>query len=114
MSYDKVLVDLNGEEFPYSESFDSETYYYAISVVFDNRDGELLILRWGAHLIFDDDLSWLDFNLSPEEIFPARNQLSKSEILEFMQLCLENESNAKLYTKKEMDVQYQRFLKLAE
>ena len=53
MSYDKVITNENGEEFPYSESFDSESYYYKISIVLDDRDGELLISKWGSHIEFD-------------------------------------------------------------
>ncbi len=41
MAYDKTLIAENGEEFPYSESFDNETYYYHISIV-SGRDRTLL------------------------------------------------------------------------
>ena len=51
MSYDKLLVGSNGEEFPYSESFDEDTYHYLISIVWDDRDGELSVLNNGASSI---------------------------------------------------------------
>jgi len=44
MPYDKVIVSPSGAEFPYSDLSDEESYYYEISVVFDDRDGELRIL----------------------------------------------------------------------
>lgn len=35
MPYDKVIVSPSGEQFPYSDLSDEESYYYEISVVSD-------------------------------------------------------------------------------
>ena len=45
MTYDKIIVSENGEEFPYSESFDENSYYYKASIVLNDRDGELFISK---------------------------------------------------------------------
>ncbi len=78
-----------------------------------DRDGELVILKFGSHIEFDDDGSWLDFNVSPEEIFPNHNKLSESEIFKYMSILSERESEATVYTKKEMELNHQKFLKLS-
>ncbi|MGK2232609.1 MAG: hypothetical protein ACI92O_001796 [Colwellia sp.] len=110
MSYDKVITNENGEEFPYSESFDSESYYYKISIVLDDRDGELLISKWGSHIEFDDG-SWLDYKIAPNELFPKQRKLTLDNILFYMQTILERESEAKLLTKQEVEKHYKNYLK---
>ena len=110
MSYDKLLVGRNGEEFPYSESFDEDTYHYQISVVWDDRDGELSILDNGAHIEFDDDGSWLDFNFAPKNLFPDNKKLSEDEILQLLVALAENEENATTYSKAEIDKKYEKYL----
>jgi hypothetical protein len=112
MSYDKVLVSENGEEFPYSESSDEESYYYEISIVFDDRDGELFISRWGSHIAFDDDGSWLDFKISPDDFFPNQKALSHSNILSYMETLLIRESEGKLLSREDVEKLHQRYLKI--
>ncbi len=111
MSYDKILVSGNGEEFPYSESFDEESYYYQISIALGDRDGELFISRWGSHIIFDDDESWLDFKIPPDDYFPNQRELSHANILTYMETILERESEGRVILKEEVEEHYQRFLK---
>lgn len=111
MSYDKVIISESGAAFPYSEAFDSESYYYKISIVFDERDGELFISKWGSHIEFDDDGSWLDFNIAPNEFFPKQIELTHDNILSYMQTILERESEGKLLSKQEVEKHYQRYLK---
>ncbi|MBA6262712.1 hypothetical protein [Colwellia sp. Bg11-12] len=72
MSYDKLLVESNGEEYPYSELLENERYQYFISITWDDKDGELVVLNTGAHIEFDVDGSWLIFKVAPESIFQKR------------------------------------------
>ena len=111
MSYDKIIVGENGEEFPYSESFDDESYYYEISIVLDGRDGELFISKWGSHIAFDDDDSWLDFKIAPEDFFPNQKKLTHGNILSYMYTLLEIESEGRVTPKEEIEKHYQRYLK---
>jgi hypothetical protein len=110
MSYDKLLVGSNGEEFPYSESFDEDTYHYLISIVWDDRDGELSVLNNGSHIEFDDDGSWLDFNFSPKSIFPGKAKLTNEEMLQLLVALSENEGNAATYSKEAIDKKYKNYL----
>ncbi|WP_154186062.1 hypothetical protein [Vibrio vulnificus] len=55
MAYDQVMIDEDGEEYPFSSSIDEDGYLYRVSVVFDDRDGEWIILNLGSHIEFDDD-----------------------------------------------------------
>jgi len=109
MSYDKLLVGSNGEEFPYSESFDEDTYHYLISIVWDDRDGELSVLNNGAHIEFDDDGSWLDFNFSPKSMFPGKAKLTNEEMLQLLVALSENEGNAATYSKEAIDKKYKNY-----
>jgi len=111
MSYDKVLISESGEEFPYLESFDEDSYYYQISIVFDDKDGELFISKWGSHIAFDDDENWLDFKIAPEDFFPNQNKLSHENILSYMGVLLERESEGRVLVKEEIEKHYQNFLK---
>lgn len=111
MSYDKIIVSENGEEFPYSESFDDESYYYKVSIVFDARDGELFISKWGSHIAFDDDESWLDFNIAPNDFFPNQKELTHDNILSYMNILLEKENEGRVISKDEIEKHYQRYLK---
>lgn len=110
MSYDKLLVGSNGEEFPYSESFDEDTYHYLISIVWGDRDGELSVLNNGAHIEFDDDGSWLDFNFAPKSIFPGKAKLTDGEMLQLLVALSENEGNATTYSKEAIDKKYKKYL----
>lgn len=111
MSYDKVIVSENGEEFPYSESFDEDPYYYEVSIVLDDRDGELFISKWGSHIAFDDDGSWLDFKIAPNEFFPNQEKLTHENILSYMFILLDRESEGKVLSKDEVEKDCKRFLK---
>jgi len=111
MSYDKIIVSENGQEFPYSESFDDESYCYEVSIVLGDRDGELFISKWGSHIEFDDDGSWLDFKISPNEFFPNQKELTHENILSYMGILLDRESEGKALSKEAVEKHYQRFLK---
>jgi hypothetical protein len=110
MSYDKLLVGNSGEEFPYSESFDEDTYHYLISIVWDDRDGELSVLNNGAHIEFDDDGSWLDFNFVPESIFPGKAKLTENDMLKLLDALADNEDKSTTYTKDTIDKKYKKYL----
>jgi hypothetical protein len=114
MKYEKTLIDNDGEEFPYSESFDDESYFYYISVIWNDRDCELNVLKDGTNLIFFDDGSWLDSNIVPEKIFPDKNKLTESDLLKLINILETEDIKTKLYTKKEMDLYYQKFLNLTK
>lgn len=110
MAYDKTLIDKDGDEYPYSESIDEDGYYYQISIIWQDRDGELVILKEGAHLEFDDDGSWLDFNITPEDLFPKAVKLNDKMLLELLTAFVQNKSNARLYSKEQVESGYAKFL----
>ena len=114
MSYDKVIVSPSGAEFPYSDLSDEESYYYEISVVFDDRDCVLFISKWGSHIAFDDDGSWLDFKIAPDDFFPNQKALSNSNILFYMETLLIRESEGKLLTRDDVEKLHQRYLKVEQ
>lgn len=111
MLYDKIIVSGNGEEFPYSGSFDDESYYYKISVVWDDRDGELFISKWGSHIAFDDDDSWLDFKIAPNDVFPNQKELTSENILRYMNILSKRESEGRIISKEKLEKRYQKYLK---
>ncbi|MBU3947274.1 MAG: hypothetical protein KJ826_03520 [Proteobacteria bacterium] len=110
MAYDKILIAEDGEEFPYSEYLDSGGYHYRISIVWNERDGELVVLNEGAHIVFDDDESWLDFNIAPKYIFPGNTKLSEHELIEFMSVLSRNEDKAVSYSKEKIESAYRKYL----
>ena len=111
MPYDKTLIDESGEQFPYSESLDSGTYYYRISVVWDERDGELQVMQEGAHIEFDDDGSWLAFDVAPEILFPEQDGLSEGDLLSLLGFLASREQHARTVSAGELEAAYQVFLK---
>jgi hypothetical protein len=111
MSYDKLMVSENGEEHPYSESLENGRYQYFISVMWDDKDGELVVINTGAHIEFDIDGSWLVFKVPPESLFPKAVKLSELELLRYMSVLEENIPSATSHSKEEMDSKYQQFLK---
>ncbi len=110
MSYDKTLVSESGEEFPYSESFDGCDYFYEISIALGERDGELFISKWGSHIAFDDDGSWLDFKIAPSEFFPKQNKLTDSNLLKYMDIILMRLEEGIIIPQEDIEKHYQRFL----
>ena len=83
MDYEKLLIDKEtGEEFPYNESFDNK-YYYQISVVDKEKDGELQIKPFGCNLEFDDGTN-LVYSFEPENLFPGKNRLSEVDLISIM------------------------------
>lgn len=114
MRYNKLLIDPNGEEFPYTESLDDAgeklEYHYQVSVIWQNRDAQLNINRYGVHLAFDDDGSWLDFHTVPEKLFPKQHKLSEQDLLTLI-TKLETTIKTTLYTKEQIDVSHQQYLK---
>ncbi len=75
MGYDKSFFD-DDEEYPYSVSFENGKYTYLISVVWNDRDAELVIQNSGSHLIFDDDGSWAVYRCLLKKYFPAKINLA--------------------------------------
>ena len=106
-----MLITESGESFPYSVSFDSDGYNYNISVVWNERDGELVIFKAGVHIEFDDDGSWLDFNFSPESLFPNCDELSNFELDRLLSSIALNAENATLYTKDQIKLNYKNYAK---
>lgn len=83
MKYDKLLIDDNGEEFPYYELIDDDGYFYGISIIVDGKDGQLCIMNHGTDIQFDDG-SMIDFNFSPEDLFAGKTKLSEKDLLSIM------------------------------
>ncbi|MBE1276853.1 hypothetical protein [Enterovibrio baiacu] len=106
MSYDKTFKDEDGDEYPYYEWFDEDSYYYHISVVWREREGELFICKWGSHIVFDDDRSWLSFSVTPEEFFPKQKELTTADILSFMDILSDNVSEARVIDEDELKKLY--------
>jgi hypothetical protein len=59
-------------------------------------------LKSGAHVEFDDDGSWLDFNFSPETLFPNQTQLSERDISRLLTKLASIEKEATVYTKEQI------------
>lgn len=95
MAYDKVLIDSNGEEYPYSELINDDGYHYRISVVFQGKDGELSIIDDGIDLLFDDG-TWLDFNIVPKKLFPSQSSLSEEDLKNLIGLLESDQGKQKL------------------
>ena len=109
MPYEKLLIDSEGEEFPYSEELSNDGYYYRISVIYDDTDGELQISTAGSYLFLDSG-GFIDFNVSPESIYPGRDSLNEPELLEFMQYLYANQAKAIPYSKDEQQLIYEKYL----
>jgi hypothetical protein len=82
-----------------------------ISVLWDDKDGELVIINTGAHIEFDIDGSWLVFKVPPEGLFPKEVKLSELQLLRYMSVLEQNILSATYHSKEEMDSKYQKFLK---
>lgn len=111
MSYDKVITNENCEEFPYSESFDSESYYYKISIVLDDRDANYSFLSGVLILSLMTMVAGWILKTAPNELFPKQIKLTHDNIFFYMQTILERESEAKLLTKQEVEKHYKNYLK---
>jgi hypothetical protein len=103
MAYDKVMIDNDGEEYPYSESITDAGYHYRISVVFDDKDGELSIIGDGVDLHFDDG-TWLDFNVAPNILFPNKASLTEDDMKNLMGFLGSDQvkERRKLYSKEQV------------
>ena len=110
MEYDKTLTSSDGEEFPYYSSSNNNEYHYGISVVWDERDGELVVMNEGVHLSFDDDNSWLRFPIQPSKLFPNQASLTKQDLIQLLQFLPEVTDQATLHTEKEIKEDYQKYL----
>lgn len=110
MSYDKVLVDLDGEKYPYSESIVNGKYYYQISIVWCDRDGELIVVPNGTHIEFDDDGSWLDFNFSPNTLFHDERKLTENKLIRLLNVLWEHRKDSTMIPKENIDKKYQEYL----
>ncbi|MBE2187130.1 MAG: hypothetical protein IAE99_10205 [Rhodothermales bacterium] len=72
--------------YPYAESWGDETYHYRVSVVWDERDGELNVSPVGAHIAFDDDGSGLLFPVVPRVLFPDQQRLAPADLLHVLKV----------------------------
>lgn len=109
--YDKTLVGDDGEEFPYTESLTDGTYHYRISVIWRGRDGELQMSEWGAHVAFDDDGSWMRFDVPPNVLFPGQDRLSEADLLNYLGFIATRADHAQTLSAEEVEAWYQRFLR---
>jgi len=110
MKYEKMLIDQDGEEYPYSESIDENEYHYRISIVFEEKDGELHVMNSGCHIQFDDG-TWLVFNIDPERLFVDQDKLSEADLLRLMHF-LEHDKVRRLsvlYSKEEIEKFYAKY-----
>jgi hypothetical protein len=115
MAYDKVLIDSDGEEYPYSELITDDGYQYRISVVFRDKEGELSVIADGIDLRFDDG-TWLDFNIAPKKLFPGQYSLSEEDLKNLIGLLGSDQGKQKLkiYSKeqfKQIYTAYEEHLK---
>ena len=104
MSYDKILIDEDGQEYPYSKTSDDNGYQYRISIVFDEKEGELSIINEGMDIQFDDG-SMLDFNIAPGHIFKDKQDLEVVDVVRLMNfMCSEKiRHRRKYYTPEEVN-----------
>ena len=108
--YDKTLVGDDGEEFPYTESLGDGTYHYRISVVWDDRSGELVVSPWGAHVEFDDDRSWMRFDVPPNVLFPGQGRLSEADLLSYLGFIATRADHARTFSAEEVAALFRRFV----
>ena len=102
MEYDLELIDADGDVFPYCEKLDEHGYYYRISIILGDLDGELQIMNTGAHVEFDKG-GWLDFKVpAPDEIFKGKTSLSQNDLLHFINLLLNENVETRYYRPNEV------------
>jgi len=56
----------------------------------------------------------LDFKISPNEFFHNQKELIHDNILSYMGILLERESEGKVLSKEEIENHYQRYLKIEQ
>ena len=108
--FELLLTDQDGEEYPYSESVDTDGYLYELSVTMNENDQDALfcITKHGCHFIFKTG-EWLDTAIIPSDIFPNSEKLSPKELLEILAFAHDSGNWGRTYTKMEIDASYKRF-----
>jgi len=100
--------------YPYAESWGDETYHYRISVVWDERDGELNVSPDGARLAFDDDGSGLLFPVVPRVLFPDQQRLAPTDLLHLLKVLASvartNPEHLECTSAPEIEAAYRRYL----
>lgn len=93
----------------------NHAWLYRISVVWDERDGELNVSAYGVHLRFDDDESWLLFPVVPNILFPDRKRLIPANLLRLMSvlsaLARSEPEQLERKTMPEIEAAYRRYLR---
>jgi len=109
MDYESTLIDPDGEEYPYSESLDGDAYYYKISIVYGDRDGELQVMNEGVHIVFDDG-EWMDFRVPPpERLFPDQRSLTSDDLLRLLRLLASDKVATESYSRSDMSEFYRKY-----
>ena len=109
MAYKLTLISSDGEEYPYSEDLDGDSYYYKVSIMLDERDGELQIMNEGVHVEFDDG-EWMDFSVPPpEKLFPGQSHLSEDDLFKLIGFLTSDKVETKLYSEGEITKMYDKY-----
>ena len=87
------------------------SYSYCISIIWDNRHGELFICEDGAHIEFDDDGSWLDFNVKPRDLLPGYHRLSEPQLGLLMSHLASIATNATSYSSDDISDAHHQYEK---
>ena len=110
----KIIVDHDGEEYPYWDSSDDGGYYYQISIEVDHDGSEvearIVVMNGGCHIEFLSG-EWLDTDLNPEKMFPNQARLTESDLLKIIQALQETGLRGRLYSPAEIDQAYSRYRK---
>ena len=111
MNYPHQFV-LHGEVFPYNEKLindkDGYDYLYNISVVWNGRDGEIAISRWGVSMWYDDD-DTVTTNIEPDRLFPNKKQLTIANLQKIIRILERIGLEGMTTSKEQMDLFYQKY-----
>ena len=103
MPYELTLIVSDEEEYPYSESLDGDSYYYKVSIVFNDKDGELQVMNEGVHIEFDNG-EWMDFLIPPpNKLFPNKSKLSQEDLFKLMDFLVSDKVKTKPYSESDIE-----------
>ncbi len=84
MEYELELVAADGSVFPYRDDSSSDGYHYRISLDIDGDAAELLIQPQSLHVSLDADGGWLQFPITPLQLFGDVALLTHEQLLNCM------------------------------
>jgi hypothetical protein len=107
---------IGDEVFPFGETLHDENeegvydYHYDVSVVWEGRDGEVVITRWGVSLWFDDGDAIMT-NIQPASLFPNKRVLTIPDLIKVMKTLVAIGGEGMSVSKEKLDHFYQHYLR---